>query len=68
MEKKVVYTNFENRNVIVGFDSVKTCDVGAYFYSENVITWVEDLVLFLPITKAFVIVNKDVEICDTPLC
>ena len=68
MEKKVVYLNICDENVTVNFDLVITTEVGAYFYSENVDSVFKDLVLFLPITKQFVIVNRDCEVHDTPLC
>jgi len=67
MKKKVVYVNVCGQNVTVDFDIVKTENVGAYFYKGKLKCDL-DLALFLPITKTFVIVNREIEILDVPLC
>jgi len=67
MEKKVVYLNVDGQNVTVDFDIVKTENVGAYFYKKEGSSYFR-LVCFIPILKQFVIVNREIEILDVPLC
>jgi len=62
MEKKVVYTSVMNQNITVDFDYVENEAIGAYFYKDN------SLILFLPMTKAFLVCDRSIEIGSDPLC
>jgi len=68
MKKKVVYLNVCDQNVTVDFDVVKTENVGAYFYKNEAGNCMPKLVCFIPILKQFVIINREIEILDVPLC
>lgn len=62
MEKKVVYTSVMNQNITVAFDSVEIDEIGSYFYKDK------SLILFLPIRKAFLVLDRSIEIGSDPLC
>jgi hypothetical protein len=61
--KKVSYLNSNKELVSKDFYFVKTSNAGAYFYNNNEKSYIGDLVLFLPITSAFIIENREFPLC-----